>query len=207
MTLKRFAPWLLFAAFAGSAIGAQAQTVQSAENLITKVSTDVLTSAKSDPSIKKGDVNQVMALVNEKVLPYLDFQRMTASAVGPAWRQATPQQKKDLEKQFEILLVRTYAGALSQVTDQTVQLKQSRNAADAKEIVVRTEIKGQGDPIQLDYRLEQAAGSWKIYDVNVLGVWLVQNYRNSFSEQIGAKGIDGLISALTAKNKSVAAKQ
>lgn len=206
MKLKRFAPWLLFAAFASSTIGAQAQTVQSAEALIKKVSTDVLTAAKADPSIKKGDISQVTALVNEKVLPYLDFERMTASAVGPAWRQTTPEQKKDLEKQFEILLVRTYAGALSQVTDQTVQINQSRNATDAKEIVVRTEVKGNGDPIQLDYRLEQQAGGWKIYDVNVLGVWLVQNYRNTFAEQIGAKGIDGLISTLTAKNKSVAAK-
>lgn len=206
MNLKRFAPWLFFAAFACSTIGVQAQTVQSAEALIKKVSTDVLTAAKADTSIKKGDISQVTALVNEKVLPYLDFERMTASAVGPAWRQTTPEQKKELETQFEILLVRTYAGALSQVTDQTVQIRQSRNAADAKEIVVRTEIKGQGDPIQLDYRLEQKAGGWKIYDVNVLGVWLVQNYRNTFAEQIGAKGIDGLISTLTAKNKSVAAK-
>ena len=135
------------------------------------------------------------------MLPYVDFQRMTASSVGRYWRQATPEQQKNLQEQFKMLLVRTYSGALAQVSDQTVELKPMRSNPDDKEVVVRTEVKGQGDPIQLDYRLEQTPGGWKIYDVNVLGVWLVQSYQNMFSQEIGANGIDGLISKLAARNK------
>ena len=121
---------------------------------------------------------------------------MTASAVGRYWRQATPEQQQRLQEEFKTLLVRTYSGALTQVKDQTVQLKPMRSKPEDKDVVVRTEVRGKGDPVQLDYRLEKAAGGWKIYDVNVLGVWLVENYRNSFAQEIGASGIDGLIGKL-----------
>src|SRR5205814_10175301 len=158
--------------------------------------------------IQAGDVDKVMALVDAKVMPYVDFQRMTASAVGRYWRQATPDQQKRLQDEFKVLLVRTYSGALAQVKDQTVSLKPSRGNADDNEVVVRTEVRGsRSDPIQLDYRLEKTPNGWKIYDVNVLGVWLVENYRNSFAQEIGAKGIDGLIAALTEKNKAAAARR
>jgi phospholipid transport system substrate-binding protein len=160
---------------------------------------------KADKSIKQGDVQKVIALVDAKVMPYVNFQRMTSSAVGRYWRQATPEQQKRLQEEFKILLVRTYSGALAQVQDQTVELKPMRGSADDKEVVVKTEIRGRGDPVQLDYRLEQTATGWKIYDVNVLGVWLVENYRNTFSQEIGANGIDGLISKLAARNKAAAA--
>jgi phospholipid transport system substrate-binding protein len=126
--------------------------------------------------------------------------------VGRSWRTATPEQQKRLQDEFKILLVRTYAGALSQVRDQTVGLKPYRAAADDTEVVVRTEIRGKGDPIQLDYRLEKGANGWKIYDVNVLGIWLVEQYRSSFSQEISANGLDGLISKLSDKNKAAAAK-
>ncbi|HKX44289.1 MAG TPA: ABC transporter substrate-binding protein, partial [Burkholderiaceae bacterium] len=145
-------------------------------------------------------VNKVIALVDQKVMPYVDFQRMTSAAVGRYWRQATPEQQKALQEQFKLLLVRTYSGALAQVQDQTVDLKPMRASPDDKEVVVRTEVKGRGDPIQLDYRLEQTSNGWKIYDVNVLGVWLVENYRNSFAQEIGANGVDGLIKKLTERN-------
>jgi phospholipid transport system substrate-binding protein len=206
MLLKRFVPWLSAAmlAVACGLVQAQApaQAGKAPDVLIKEVSTDVLDSLRADKSIKQGDLQKVIALVDAKVMPYLDFQRMTASAVGRYWRQATPEQQQRLQEQFKLLLVRTYAGALAQVQDQTVELKPTRNAPTDKEVVVKTEIKGRGDPIQLDYRLAQEAGGWKIYDVNVLGVWLVENYRNSFSQEISNGGIDGLIGKLEARNKS-----
>jgi phospholipid transport system substrate-binding protein len=187
--------------------GVAAQGAKTPDALIKEVSTDVLDALKSDKSLKAGDVGKVTELVDQKVLPYVNFQRMTASAVGRYWRQATPDQQKRLEDQFKLLLVRTYSGALAQVSqEQTVELKPTRSSPGDTEVVVRTEIRGKGDPIQLDYRLEKAGDSWKIYDVNVLGVWLVENYRNSFAQEIGANGIDGLIGKLAERNKAAAAK-
>ncbi len=177
--------------------------------LIKRLSTDVLTSIKGDKSIQTGDVSRIVALVDEKIMPNVNFQRMTASAVGPQWSKATPDQQKRLQDEFKTLLVRTYAGALAQVSDQTIAVKPLRAAADDKEVVVRTEVKGRGDPIQLDYRLEKTAGQgsgWQIYNLNVLGVWLVETYRSQFAEVISAKGIDGLINTLSERNKSNAKK-
>jgi phospholipid transport system substrate-binding protein len=200
---------LLFSAaalmFASSVTNAQ--TAPGApEALIKQVSTEVLDSLKSDKSIKQGDVPKIIALVDAKVMPHVNFQRMTASAVGRYWRQATPEQQKRLQDEFKVLLVRTYSGALAQVKDQTVQLKPTRPGTDPNEVVVKTEIRGQGDPIQLDYRLEKSGDDWKIYDVNVLGVWLVENYRNTFAQEIGANGIDGLIAKMAERNKAAAAR-
>ena len=202
MFSRRIALFASLAALVFAAVGAHAADAQAPDALIKQVSSDVLDTIKADKSIQAGDVNKVMALVDTKVMPYVNFQRMTASAVGRYWRQATPEQQKRLQEEFKTLLVRTYAGALSQVKDQTVSLKPMRSGADDNEVVVRTEVRGKSDPIQLDYRLEKTPSGWKIYDVNVLGVWLVENYRNSFAQEIGAKGIDGLISALAEKNKA-----
>ena len=177
--------------------------------LIKRLSTEVLTSIKGDKSIQAGDVSRIVTLVDEKIMPNVNFQRMTASAIGPQWSKATPDQQKRLQDEFKILLVRTYAGALAQVSDQTIAVKPLRAAADDKEVVVRTEVKGRGDPIQLDYRLEKTAGQgsgWQIYNLNVLGVWLVETYRSQFAEVISAKGIDGLINTLSERNKSNAKK-
>jgi len=175
------------------------------DELVKRISTDVLETLKADKSIKAGDITKIMALVDAKVMPNVNFQRMTASAVGPAWRQATPEQRKRLEEEFKTLLVRTYAGALGQVSDQTVNVRPFRGSPDDKEVLVRTEVRGAGDPVQLDYRLEKTAGDgsgWKIYNINVLGVWLVDTYRSQFAQQISSGGIDGLIAALAARNKS-----
>ena len=191
---------LAAATLCGVAAGAQAQ--QTPDALIQRMSTEVIDAVKADRAIQAGDVSRITALVDAKVMPNVNFQRMTASAVGRYWRQATPEQQKRLQEEFKTLLIRTYSGALKEVRDQTVQLKPTRASADAPEIVVRTEVRGSGDPIQLDYRLEKSTGSWKIYDVNVLGVWLVENYRNSFAQEIGARGIDGLIARLAEKNKA-----
>ena len=178
--------------------------------MIKRLSDEVLASIKSDKAIQGGDTNRILALVDGKIMPNVNFQRMTAAAVGPQWRQATPEQQKRLQDEFKILLVRTYSGALAQVDDQTISIKPQRSAATDTDVVVRTEIRGRGDPIQLDYRLEKTPGQgagWKIYNLNVLGVWLVETYRSQFAQEISAKGIDGLIAALSERNKSNAGKK
>ena len=173
--------------------------------LIKRLSTDVLNSVKADKSLQGGDLAKIIALVDKVVMPNVNFRRMTAAAVGPGWRQATPEQQKRLQGEFKTLLVRTYAGALAQVSDQSIHVKPLRAAPEDKDVLVRTEIVGRGDPIQLDYRLEKTPGDgagWKIYNLNVLGVWLVETYRSQFAQEINAKGNDGLIEALTARNKT-----
>ena len=139
----------------------------------------------------------------------MNFKRMTAAAVGPTWRQVSTEQQKRVQEEFKILLVRTYAGAVAQANDLTFTVKPLRASADDKEVVVRTEVKGRGDPIQLDYRLERTPGEgagWKICNLNVMGVWLVETYRSQFAQEISAKGIDGLIEKLADRNKSNAKK-
>lgn len=203
MFKKLLAAVVAAAALALGLVGAASANV-APDALIKQLSTEIIDAVKADPAIQAGDVSKVIALVDSKVLPYLNFQRMTASAVGRFWRQATPEQQAKLQAEFKLLLVRTYAGALAQVKDQSVQLRPFRaNAADA-EVVVRTEVKGKGEPIQLDYRMEKAGDSWKIYDVNVLGIWLVDQYRSSFAQEINAGGIDALIVKLAERNKAAA---
>jgi phospholipid transport system substrate-binding protein len=183
-------------------LAAQASSEEAPDALVKRVATDVLEAVKADPAIQAGDLNRVMQLVDARVMPHVNFGRMTASAVGRFWRQATPEQQKQLQDEFKTLLVRTYAGALSQVKDQTLSFRPLRAAPTDTEVVVRSEVRGRGDPIQLDYRLEKAEGVWKIYDLNVLGVWLVETYRTQFSQEIAARGIDGLIAALARRNRS-----
>ncbi len=203
---RRYMTWFSALAVVGAGLGASGTSFaqQAPDELVKRVSNEVLEAARADKSIQAGDVNKVMALVETKVMPHVNFQRMTSSAVGRYWRQATPDQQKRLQDEFKVLLVRTYAGALAQVREQTVQLKPLRAAAGDAEVLVRTEIRGKGDPIQLDYRLEKNGDAWKIYDVNVLGIWLVENYRNTFAQEISAGGIDGLIAKLAERNKAAA---
>lgn len=183
---------------------AQAQGTDTPDGLIKQVSTEVIEAVKADKAIQAGDVNKIIALVDAKVMPHVNFNRMAAAAVGRPWRSATAEQKQKLETEFKTLLVRTYAGAMGQVKDQTVQLKPFRGDPNAKEAVVRTEVKGRGEPIQLDYRLEKSDTGWKVYDVNVLGVWMVEQYKNMFAQEIQAGGIDGLIAKLAERNKAPA---
>ncbi|MFZ3084034.1 MlaC/ttg2D family ABC transporter substrate-binding protein [Rhodoferax ferrireducens] len=203
----------LFAALVVGAMGILAMPVHAADEaadaFIKRLSTEVLNSIKADKSVQSGDVSRIVALADTLVMPNVDFKRMTASAVGPKWRQATPEQQQRLQEEFKILLARTYAGALTQVNDVTFSVKPMRSGPDDKEVVVRTEIKGRGDPVQLDYRLERTPGEgagWKIYNLNVLGVWLVDTYRSQFAQEINAKGIDGLIATLVERNKINAKK-
>jgi phospholipid transport system substrate-binding protein len=169
------------------------------------MSTEVLDVIKADKSMRSGDIAKIVTLVDTRIMPHVDFQRMTASAIGPGWRQATPEQQKRLQEEFKILLVRTYAGALSQISDQVIALKPLRAAPEDKEVVVRSEVRGGGEPIQLDYRLEKTPGQgsgWRIFNINVMGVWLVETYKSQFAQEINAKGVDGLIESLAARNKS-----
>ena len=209
---RRFLSHLLIVLMV-SAAGLLALSASAADEapdvLIKRLSTDMLDNIKADKAIQAGDMSRIIALVDTKIMPNVDFQRMTASAVGPAWRQATSEQQKSLQAEFKTLLVRTYAGALTQVSDQTIAVRPLRAAPEDKEVVVRTEVKGRGDAIQLDYRMEKTPGDgagWKIYNLNVLGVWLVETYRSQFSQEINAKGIDGLIKTLTERNKANAKK-
>lgn len=200
---RRFFVSLCLATAAGLSAAAAAAD-EAPEALVMRISGDVLDAVKADKSIQAGDVQKVIVLVDAKVMPSLNFRRMTASAVGKFWRQATPEQQQRLQEEFKTLLIRTYSGALSQVKDQTVSLKPMRSKPEDDDVVVRTEVRGKGDPVQLDYRLEKTPAGWKIYDVNVLGVWLVENYRSSFAQEIGAGGIDGLIAKLADLNSKAA---
>ena len=205
---RRLFALLLLGASTLLAIPARAAD-EAADALIKRLSTEVLDSIKADKAIQSGDLSRIITLVDARIMPNVNFQRMTAMAVGPAWRPATPEQQKHLQDEFKILLVRTYAGALTQVSDQTIAIKPMRAAAEDKEVVVRTEVKGRGDAIQLDYRLEKTPGEgagWKIFNMNVLGVWLVETYRSQFAQEISAKGINGLIGTLTERNKTNAKK-
>jgi phospholipid transport system substrate-binding protein len=176
---------------------------------VRRFTSEMIDLVRTDKMIKAGDLNYIASVVDARVLPHLNFQRMTAQAVGPGWRQATPEQKSRMQAEFKILLVRTYSGALTQIGDQTVTVKPLRGAPTDAEVLVRSELKGRGEPIQLDYRLEKTPGEgagWKIYNLNVMGIWLIDTYRSQFAEEINAKGIDGLINTLAERNRSNAKK-
>jgi len=182
---------------------------ESADVFIKRVSTEILDTIKADKSIRNGDIQKISILVDQHVMPHVNFQRMTASAVGPGWRQASPEQQKRLQDEFKALLVRTYAGAVSQVKDQTVALKPLRSSPSDTEVLVRTEVRGGAEPVAIDYRVEKASDApagWRIYNMNVAGIWLVDTYRTQFGQEINAKGLDGLIAVLAERNKSGARK-
>ena len=198
--MKKFFVWLL-SALTLLPLAAAAQEAPQA--LIQRVSTEALARIKADRDIQAGNPGKLNELVDQVVMPHVNFQRMTALAVGRNWRSATPEQQQSLMKEFRTLLLRTYSGALSQVGDQQVRMKPFRGDANANEVIVRSEVvQPRGEPVQLDYRMEKSGDGWKIYDVNVLGVWLVENYRNQFSQEIAQKGIDGMLRDLAEKNRS-----
>jgi len=183
-----------------------ASAQEAPDALIKRISQDVMEAAKTDKDIQAGNQKKVLELVEEKILPHVDFQRMTALAAGRFWREASPEQQKQLTNEFRALLVYTYSGAISQIKDQKLEFKPMRADAADTEVEVRTQVvqpRG-GDPIQLNYRLGKAAGGWKIYDVNVLGAWLVETYKGNFAAEINKGGIDGLIKTLSDKNKRLA---
>jgi phospholipid transport system substrate-binding protein len=184
-----------------------AQSVPEAPDaLVKRLATEITEAVKADKTLASGDVAKVAALVDTKIIPFVNFQRMTASSVGPAWRSATPEQQKRLQEEFKMLLVRTYAGAVKEIKDQTVVVKPLRAAPEDTAVIVRSEVRGKGEPIQLDYRVgkttDASGTAWKIYDMNILSVWLVETYRGQFAQEINTNGVDGLIKSLADKNKS-----
>jgi phospholipid transport system substrate-binding protein len=172
--------------------------------LIKMVVTEVMASVKEDPEIQKGNIPKIVDLVEKKIVPYTDMRRTTEMAMGPNWKKASPEQQAQLTTEFKNLLIRTYSGALSQLRDQTVQFKALRAAPDDKEVVVKTVVLGRGDPVPLDYRLEKTDKGWKVYDMNIMGVWLIEAYRNQFANQISQNGIEGLVKFLQDRNKQLA---
>lgn len=173
--------------------------------VIQKLSDSVMDAVNHDPAIKSGDPQKITQLVETTVLPFVDFEHMTASAVGRYWRQATPAQQKDLQEQFKLLLIHTYSGAVTQIKNQKIEYLPFRASPDATNVVVRTRVMSNGEPTQLDYRLVKVGNDWKISDVNVMGIWLVDNYRGVFAQEISQKGINGLIQTLETRNKQLVA--
>ena len=197
--LKQLFTGLLLSATLSAAVLAADATPDA---LIKQIAVDVIDTAKADNNIQSGDVNSVIKLVDAKVMPSVNFEAMTRSAVGPQWRGATPEQRSKLQAEFKILLVRVYAGALSQIKDQTVEVTKTLPVPGGSQVVVQSEVKGKGDPIKLDYRLDKIDDAWKIIDVNVGGIWLVTSYRSQFAQEISSGGLDGLIAKLAERNKA-----
>lgn len=198
---------LMFAAaamtFAATAVTAAAQ--EAPDVLVKRISEEVMAIAKSDKEIQNGNSRRVQQVVEEKILPHVDFQRMTSLAAGRHWREATPDQQKQLTTEFRSLLVYTYSGAISQIRDQKLEYRPLRADPADTEVIVNTQvIQARGEPIQLSYRLAKSSNGWKIYDINVLGAWLVETYKGSFATEISKGGIDGLIKTLADKNKKLA---
>ncbi|QWD10818.1 ABC transporter substrate-binding protein [Polynucleobacter paneuropaeus] len=202
--MRQWFAFLFCALFMSVMAFAQAPDQSTPDGLIKSVVSDVMSSVKSDPEIQKGNIPKIVDLVEKKIVPYTDMRRTTEMAMGPNWKKATPEQQAQLVAEFKNLLIRTYSGALSQLRDQTVQFKQLRAAPDDQEVTVKTVVLGHGDPVPLDYRLEKTSNGWKVYDMNIMGVWLVEAYRNQFSNQISQNGIDGLVKFLQDRNKQLA---
>ncbi|MEO6566522.1 MAG: ABC transporter substrate-binding protein [Casimicrobiaceae bacterium] len=172
--------------------------------MVKRVANEVQQIIKTDPKVQAGDQQRIRDVIETKLLPNFDFERMTALAMGRNWRQATPEQQKQLIDQFRALLVRTYSGALGQYRDQVMDFKPLRGDPAATDVTVRSEIVRAGQaPVQIDYGMTKGAGGWKAYDVIVGGISLVTNYRDEFNEQIKSGGIDGLIKTLASKNQGL----
>jgi len=183
-----------------AALPAWAQAEEAPDALIKRLSADLLELIQQDPQLRKGDIAHISAVVDREVMPYVNFRKMTSGAVGPQWRQANEAQREKLQQAFKVMLIRTYAGALAQVSDQKVVVKPLRAAPGDTDVLVRTEVHGKGEPVPLDFRLEKKPGEgWKVYNFNVLGIWLVETYRTQFAQELNKGGIDGLIQALSTR--------
>jgi len=185
----------------------EARAQEAPDALAKRVSAEVLQIIKSDPKVAAGDLARIREVVETKLVPYFDFPRMTALAMGRNWSKATPEQQKRLTDEFRSLLVRTYSGALTQYRNQTLDFKPLRADAAATDVTVKSEVIRTGQaPVQIDYSMSKGADGWKAYDVIVGGVSLVTNYRDEFNEQVRNGGVDGLLAALSARNKGGSAK-
>ncbi|MDR1311145.1 MAG: ABC transporter substrate-binding protein [Burkholderiaceae bacterium] len=199
-----FALWVFL--FSTSAFAQQ----EAPDALVKRISQDVMQSAQKDKNVKKGDMKSILALVQAKIMPHVDFRKTTALAVGKYWRQATPSQRDALTKQFHSLLFYTYASAISKIEkNYKLEFKRSRAKPGDADVVVASRITqpGNPEPIELSYRLEKQTDGWKIYDINVMGAWLTESYKATFSSEIERGGVDGLIATLTEKNRGLSRQQ
>jgi phospholipid transport system substrate-binding protein len=196
------------AAFSTSVIAAPAAATNEAPDVLVKrVSTDVIDAVKADKDIQAGNSRKIIDLVNTKILPYVDSDKMTAQAAGRFWRQASPEQQKQLSEEFRQLLIYTYSGALSQIKNETIEFKPFRADPADTEVEVKSQVNlTRGEPITLNYRLSKGAQGWKIFDLNVMGAWLVETYKSTFASEIGKGGVDGLIKKLHDRNQQLATK-
>jgi len=193
--------------FSGASFPQTPDAATPPDALIKMVVTDVMASVKADPEIQKGSIPKIVDLVEKKIVPYTDMRRTTQLAMGRNWSKASPEQQTQLIAEFKSLLIRTYSGALSQLRDQTVQYKPFRANSSDTDVIVRTVVIGKSDPIPLDYRLEKTNEGWKVYDINIMGAWLIEAYRNQFTNQISQNGVDGLIKFLQERNAMLAGKK
>ena len=195
---------LLCAAALAIAAPAFAQTPPDA--LVKQASIEVMDAARADKDILAGDLEKISALVDLKVMPHVNFEVMTRSAVGPQWRNASAEQRTRLQVEFKSLLIRVYSGALTQLKDQTVEITRTQPVQGSTQVVVQSELRSKGEPVKLDYRLDKFGEAWKIIDVNVAGIWLVQSYRSQFAQVLSNGGIDALIERLAEQNKAAPRK-
>jgi phospholipid transport system substrate-binding protein len=171
--------------------------------LARSVTDEVLAIVRADEDIQSGDQKKVLALVEAKVVQHFHFVRMTQLAMGRNWRQATPEQKTALTREFRTLLVRTYTAAFTQYKNQVVDYRPLRLMPDDTEVVVRSVVRQpSGPPVAVDYNMEKTAEGWKVYNVKIEGISLVENYRNTFHNEVQKNGVDGLIEALNSKNNA-----
>ena len=172
------------------------------DTLVKETAQEVLTIIKQDKEIQSGNKAKILNLVKSKILPHFNFTRMTRLAMGKNWRKASPQQKKELEKEFRTLLVRTYYKALAVYSDHTIKVSPLKNMAGKTDTTVKTEIiQSHGQPVSIDYSMEKINSAWKVYDITVAGISLVINYRGSFNSKIRSGGVEGLLKALNKKNR------
>jgi phospholipid transport system substrate-binding protein len=208
MNMKALSKWFVFVVASFVLLcSVQAATPETPDDLVKRVSVEVLELAKKDAEVKKGNMQRIFRLVEEKVMPYVDFEKTTSIAVGKYWRQATLAQREELTKQFHDLLFYTYASAISKVeAGHKLEFQKRRINPDATEAVVNSRITQpkNPEPITLSYRLEKKANGWRIYDIAVMGAWLSETYKTTFTHEIGRSGIDGLIKMLKEKNASLA---
>ncbi|HJV52367.1 MAG TPA: ABC transporter substrate-binding protein [Noviherbaspirillum sp.] len=194
--------------FAALSFAAPQPQHEAPDEMVKRVTREVMDIVRQDREIKSGNLERIQEVIESKILPHLDMQRATALAVGHYWRQATPPQRQQLTDEFRALLMHTYAGALAQVRDRELEYEPLRAPPDATDVVVRFQVRQQRgkEPVQVGYRLYKTPDGWKVYDVNVLGVWMIQAYKSSFAAEIGRGGIDGLIRVLEEKNRTLAAR-
>ncbi len=207
--MNKLTAGLVFAALLALPAAAQAQESTAPDALAKKVTDEVIAVLRADKDIQSGNTRKVLDLVEAKILPHFNFARMTRLAVGASWRQATSAQQQSLTNEFRALLVNTYTSAFTQYRNQTIEYKPLKRQPADTEVLVRSVIKqtSGADPIDINYSMEKTDNGWKVYDVTIAGVSLVQNYRSSFNTEIQRNGIDGLIAALAAKNKTLAQSQ